>query len=665
MGERVPESDLPERLPEERLDSWKEIAAYLRRDVTTVQRWEKREGMPVHRHVHGRIGSVWATKAELDAWIRSRSVAPDASPGGGAVPAARTRTVVLVACGVALIAAAAVWLRRSEALWRSPIADARVWTLTDFDASAQAAAVSRDGKFVAFLSDRDGPTDVFVTQVGSGQFHNLTNGGVRELVNPSVRTLGFTPDGSLVTFWVRRPDGSEPGAIGIWAVPTLGGRPREYLEGAAELDWSRDGTRLAFHTAGPGDPLFVSDGPRGPRKLVFTAPAGRHSHFPLWAPGDAFLYFVEGVLPDKLDVWRVRADGGDPERVTSHAARVSHPVWTGRTLLYLASDADGSGPYLHSMDVSRRVPHRLTPGPDRYTSLAANADGRRLVATIARSKRTLWRVRFADGTGTEPAPPARLALATGTGFAPRFAASGVVYAAATGTGESIWKLEGDSGHEIWNGRGAKLLGGPAVSPDGRAVAFSLRQDGKAILQVMKSDGSELRVLSDALDLQGAPAWAPDGGSVAVAALEAGSPRVFRVPVHGGGASPLVTEYALDPAWGPDGLLVFSGPDVGASFSVKAVGANGAPRSLPALTLTRGARRFAFAAGGRAIVYLHGDLQHRDLWLADLATGAERRLTRVPPNFDVRDFDVSPDGREAVLERAEERADVVLLDLPPE
>ena len=44
--------------PEDRLDSWKEIAAYLNRDVTTVQRWEKREGMPVHRHLHDRMGSV-------------------------------------------------------------------------------------------------------------------------------------------------------------------------------------------------------------------------------------------------------------------------------------------------------------------------------------------------------------------------------------------------------------------------------------------------------------------------------------------------------------------------------------------------------------------------------------------------------------------------------
>src|SRR5260370_11438729 len=51
-----------------RLESWKEIAAYLGRDVTTVRRWEKREGLPVRRLHHSRVGSVYAYAAELDAW---------------------------------------------------------------------------------------------------------------------------------------------------------------------------------------------------------------------------------------------------------------------------------------------------------------------------------------------------------------------------------------------------------------------------------------------------------------------------------------------------------------------------------------------------------------------------------------------------------------------
>ena len=77
MGE--PTYDIPPvaKPPEKRLDSWKEIAAYLNRDVTTVQRWEKREAMPVHRHVHDKRGSVYALTDELDGWIQRRRLPVD------------------------------------------------------------------------------------------------------------------------------------------------------------------------------------------------------------------------------------------------------------------------------------------------------------------------------------------------------------------------------------------------------------------------------------------------------------------------------------------------------------------------------------------------------------------------------------------------------------
>jgi tetratricopeptide (TPR) repeat protein len=54
----------------DRLDSWKEIASYLRREVRTVQLWEKREGLPVHRHFHQRLGSVYALRSEVEIWKR-------------------------------------------------------------------------------------------------------------------------------------------------------------------------------------------------------------------------------------------------------------------------------------------------------------------------------------------------------------------------------------------------------------------------------------------------------------------------------------------------------------------------------------------------------------------------------------------------------------------
>ena len=139
----------------------------------------------------------------------------------------------------------------------------------DFAGTEQAAAISRDGKFVAFLGDRDGQIDAWVSEVGSGTYRNLTHGEVRDLVNPLIRTLGFSADSSLVTIWTRRADGSQPGDVNIFGRAD-GRRPlRPYLREAAEFDWSRDGKRLVYHTTAPGDPLFVREPgkPAGPQDL--------------------------------------------------------------------------------------------------------------------------------------------------------------------------------------------------------------------------------------------------------------------------------------------------------------------------------------------------------------------------------------------------------------
>ncbi|HUN25178.1 MAG TPA: tetratricopeptide repeat protein [Steroidobacteraceae bacterium] len=124
MDEPLPRAGQVTRAAPERLDSWKAIAAYLKRDVTTAQRWERRESMPVHRHVHDKRGSVYALASELDAWRAGRSAEsserasqapagpfPDGTPAGvaaaggaaGMDAVARTRVDVPWLRGVLLL----------------------------------------------------------------------------------------------------------------------------------------------------------------------------------------------------------------------------------------------------------------------------------------------------------------------------------------------------------------------------------------------------------------------------------------------------------------------------------------------------------------------------------------------------------------------------------
>jgi Tol biopolymer transport system component len=689
MGKPSSPSSVSSAPSDTKLDSWKEIAAYLKRDVTTVQRWEKREEMPVRRHVHDKLGSVYAYRSELDAWMRRRNPRLTHEETGTELPqvndAERTRASIesppipstlrtrspltlvgsLAAGGLLLALAAAWWfVQRSDYFWRNPLDDAQFHNATDFGGTEQAAAVSRDGKFVAFLSDRDGRMDVWITQVGTGQFYNLTRGRVQELVNPSVRTLGFSHDGAFVTFWARGVEGSNVRDISIWAVPTLGGQPRPYLEGVAEFDWSTDGSRLVYHTPGPGDPMFVrGSGHRTEGKPIFAAAAGLHGHFPVWSPNGAFIYFVQGSLPDAMDIWRIRPTGGAAERITHHNSRVSHPVLLNhRTLMYLATDGDGSGPWLHSVDVERRVPHRVGTGLDRYTSLAASADGRRLVATLANPKGTLWRLLVADAPADASAATP-ISLTTGRGFSPRLGPGYLLYVSSKGASDGIWKLADGSATELWSAPEARIIGGPEVAPGGRRIVFSVEQRDRMLLYVMNADGTNARVVTESLDLRGAAAWTPDGQSITSAADVGGTPHLFRISLEGA-LAPLVREYAVDPVWSPDGsFVVYSGADVGTTFPVKAATAAGSAHPFPNLTLTRGARRLRFFHGRRALVVMRGEIRHKNLWLIDLDTGAERQLTNLPPDFNIRDFDVSLDGREIVVERVHEHSDIVLIDLP--
>ena len=73
-------------LPGKKLDSWGEIASYLGREVRTVQRWERTEGLPVHRHEHKKKSTVYAYAGELDAWIKQRQPKDDPEADAAFVP---------------------------------------------------------------------------------------------------------------------------------------------------------------------------------------------------------------------------------------------------------------------------------------------------------------------------------------------------------------------------------------------------------------------------------------------------------------------------------------------------------------------------------------------------------------------------------------------------
>src|SRR4030095_7940075 len=437
-----------------------------------------------------------------------------------------------------------------------------------------------------------------------------------------------------------------------------------YLTGISELDWSPDGTRIVYHPPAEGDPLFVTAPNEKGGRQIYVGRPGFHNHFPIWSADGAFIYFVHGLPLAESDIWRIRADGEEPERLTFHGSRVTFPtLLNASTLLYLATDSDGSGPWIYALDLNRRTSRRISTGLEQYTSLSASADGRRIVATVSRSTEQLWRVPIEDRVVDESrAIP--MSLPTASGLSPRVGPGYVIYRAPKTGRDVLWKVAGDApAMELWNGVNGRVIEGPAIAPDGQRLAFSVQAGERTQLYVMNSDGTRTRRVAEELDVRGAPAWSPDARWLAIAANRNGEPHLFKVPVDGGMPVPLVPGYSTDPTWSPSGqFLVYSGADVGTTFPVKAVTADGAPRSVPNLVLTRGARRLVFLAEDK-LVFMKGDLSHQEFWSVDLKTGRERQLTMLRRGPVISDFDVTGDGREIIFDRTRDASDIAVFDLP--
>src|SRR5260370_139283 len=135
-----------------RLESWKEIASYLGRDVTTVRRWEKREGLPVYRLQHSRLGSLYAYTAELDTWRNGRI--PEAATGGmGANQAPETvrrvwTVIALAALGLVLVGGSA-WFWRKRTTELATTADSRIRSLAVLPTAEVAVTGQERNRLVA------------------------------------------------------------------------------------------------------------------------------------------------------------------------------------------------------------------------------------------------------------------------------------------------------------------------------------------------------------------------------------------------------------------------------------------------------------------------------------------------------------------------------------
>jgi Tol biopolymer transport system component len=541
----------------------------------------------------------------------------------------------------------------------NPLERAHFTRVTDFESVE--AAISPDGRFVAFVSDHDGPFDVWLSQVGTGRLTNLTQGKAGPLPGP-LRSVGFSGNGSEL--WLG---GGDVG-MRLRLMPLTGGTLRNFLgEEVVNPAWSPDGERIVYHTFGNGDPMFVADRSGANARRIFGDQPGIHNHFPTWSPDGRWIYFVHGTPATKeMDLWRIDPAGRNAERLTQRNTDVAYPTPVGdRTVFYVARDGDGSGPWLWAFDLKRKDSRRASVGLEQYTSVEASADGRKLVATISNPVAGLWSVPILNRLAEEQDVKA-FTVPTVRALAPRFGGASLFYLSSLGTGDGLWRLRDGQVTEIWKGADGALLETPAVSPDGGRAAIVLRRSGKRQLHVLSSDGAELQPIAEGVDVQGTSCWSPDGKWIVTGGSGASGPGLFKIPLEGGPAVRVVAGPALNPVWSPDGsLIVYAGTNVRTFAPLLAVRPDGTSVALPQINLRRLGERVRFLPDGKSLVYMQGLLASQDFWLLDLASMKSRPLTRLQNRATMRTFDITSDGKQIVFDRLRENSHVVMIDLPKE
>jgi Tol biopolymer transport system component/predicted Ser/Thr protein kinase len=556
------------------------------------------------------------------------------------------------------------WLaHRPPAAIVNPLASAKFTRLTDFEGVERDAVISPDGRFVAFLSNRSGPLDIWVTQVGTGSAVNLTQGKTGSL-DALVPGLGFSGDGSQI--WFHDADVHTP----LRVLPLMGGPARVFLSGSPvktppyNAAWSPDGNRLVYFTADGGDPMFVADRTGGSPRQIYRSSPGIHNHFPVWSRDGQWIYFVRGFLTaSDMDLWRISPIGGEPERLTHHNTDVRDPTpLDARTLVYVARDRDGSGPWLWAFDADRKTTQRISFGLEKYVSVSASADGRHLAATETSLSPSLWSVpilnRVAEERDAKPYP-----VGTVRASGPRFGGASLFYLSSRGTGDGLWRFEGGQTTEIWKGSDGALLEPPAVSGDGRRVAVALRRGEKLTLHLATAEGNELRPFAESIDVSGAADWSRDGEWIVTGGKDSQGSGIFKISVSGGSPIRLTKGLDTNPVWSPDGnLILYAGENVGFFAPLLAMRPDGTPVKLPAIEVLREGVRVRFLPDGSGFVYLQGAPSAQNLWMLDLATRKTRELTRLNNAGIIRSFDISPDGH-IVFDRLPGNSHVVLIDIP--
>lgn len=525
------------------------------------------------------------------------------------------------------------------------------------------AAISPDGKYVAYVTADSGQRALWIRQVATS-----ANIQVIEPRSAGYWGLTFSPDGNYLYFWGSSNDDPNPA---LYQMPALGGVSKKLIadvensnSGNNPISFSPDGTQLTFvreYPSGESAVVIVNADGTG-EQILAKRQDTEFFGSAAWAPADERIACVVGGSDSNgpySEVIQIGVNDRAERRITAQRWRwISDIAWNsdGSKVFLTATEKGGELIQLWEVSYANGGSRRITTDLNSYSGISLTADSSTLVTTLNDKLMNLWIQETQEKT---VARQITFGTATKDGWnGVGWTTDGrIVYSSNANGSQDIWIMNGDGSNQkqLTVNWGSDRFG-LSVSPDDRYVVFVSDREGKSHIWRVGVKDSSLKQLTSG-NGESNPLFWPDGQWVSYH-----DSNTWKVSAEGGEPLQIVGQFSNLVSISPDGKLaayVVSNPQGKGTKIGIAPSEGGEPVAILNLPPTA-VRRIRWTPDGTALTYIVNRGRVSNLFNQPITGGKPQQLT----NFDthsIQSFAWSPDGKQLAIARWTANSDIVLMN----
>jgi Tol biopolymer transport system component len=536
--------------------------------------------------------------------------------------------------------------------------------------NTRVAAISPDGKYVAYAMEEAGKQSLWVRQVAIS-----SNVRLLPLADVDFYACAFSSDAAFIYYAM----GDRKNPPSIYRVPVLGGsQTKMFADLRGPISLSPDGKQIALTNVNQEQQAVVLsianlDG-SGERK-IFSRKAPSYFDWTAWSPDGKSLACAvsdyKGNDPN-VTVMEVQVADGAEKAIASHNwINTGQLLWLADKsgIVMVAKDKESPFDEIWLIAYAEGNVRRVTNDLLDYQGVSLTEDSSLLVSVQLQRLSNIWLSRSdKDMSGAQITP------GVGTYYDLTGTTDGkLLYASDASGGADIWEMQTDGTNQKQLTAGAGRNYAPAASPDGRYIVFHSNRSGTWQIWRMDRDGSNPKQLTDGATDSNWPQMSADSKWVVYQHPDSKSDMtLWKVSIDGGTPVQLTDKNSLRPTISPDGKLIacwqlINEPKPGLADMAVHVQISIIPFSggqpvkvfniAPSVAYGWEAM-LKWTADGRALTYVDQRENTNNIWGQPLTGGPPTKLTNFHDN-QIFAFDWLRDGRLA-CSRGFRNGDAVLI-----